>query len=436
MCYLGVLKLGAVAVSINSSLTAEEVAYILDDSQAAVVFTTGDRAAAVSRDACPSVRHVVVCEGEAGDRPDLDRWLKEAHAALRAARLDPHEPAALLYTSGTTGFPKGATLSHGNVVSNAWSCVHHMGYRPDDRIVCFLPLFHVFGQNAITNAAFTAGAAVVLHRRFVPERILESAQADRLTVFPAVPTVYITLLDGGAGPEALPAVRYWFSAAATLPREVGRQWTERFGQAICEGYGLTETSPFATYNHDVRHKFGSVGSPIENVEVRIVDEDDEDVPVGALGQIVLRGPGVMQGYWGKPEETARALRGGWFHSGDVGSMDDEGYVFIVDRLKDMINVAGFKVWPAEVENVLYRFPGVVEAAVYAAPDRLRGEAVAAAVVLRPGTPATAEPILEFCRGHLARYKVPERVEFVAALPKNPTGKVLKRVLRERARQGG
>jgi len=205
---------------------------------------------------------------------------------------------------------------------------------------------------------------------------------------------------------------------------------------VHEGYGLTECSPFAAYNHVSRHKFGSVGTAVENFEIRIFDEKDQEAAHGQWGEIVIRGPGVMKGYWNKPKDTEWALRGGWLHSGDIGRMDEEGYVYIVDRVKDMINVSGFKVWPAEVENVLYRHPAIKELAVYGVADPVKGEKVSVAIVLKEGASATAEEIIAFCREKLAVYKAPERVDFVAELPKSATGKILKRILRDQPPKAG
>jgi long-chain acyl-CoA synthetase len=306
-----------------------------------------------------------------------------------------------------------------------------MGVRHGDRLLLFLPLFHVFGQNAIMNAGFTACATVVLHRRFVPDQVLASIARERATMFFAVPTIFITLLAMDLDRHDLSSIRYEFSAAATMPEEISRRWTARFGRPVFEGYGLTECSPFAAYNHDFRHKLGSVGTPVENTDVRILGDDEQEVPLGTWGEICIQGPGVMQGYWGKPEDTARAIRGGWLHSGDIGTMDDEGYVFIVDRVKDMINVSGFKVWPVEVEQALYRHPAIREAAVYGVSDPVKGEAVKAAIILKDGARATPEEIIAFCRERLAVYKAPDAVDIVAELPKSATGKILKRVLRTR-----
>jgi long-chain acyl-CoA synthetase len=436
VCYLATLKAGAVAVSINAIFKGDEVKYVLNDAGARIVFTTADLAPGVPRPDCPALEHLVVCEGDAAGEPALADWIARGAAAYRAVDLDRQAPAALLYTSGTTGFPKGATLTHGNIVFDNYACAHHMGVGPDDRLALFLPLFHVFGQNAIMNAAFTAGAAVVLHRRYVPDRMLDSLVRDRITMFFAVPSIYIGLLGMDLSLYDRSPVRYDFSAAATMPPEISRRWTERFGRPVSEGYGLTECSPFAAYNHDFRHKLGTVGTAVENVELKILDEDGAEVPRGEPGEVCIQGPGVMQGYWGRPEDTARAIRGGWLRSGDIGTMDDEGYVAIVDRVKDMINVSGFKVWPAEVERVLYQHAAVREAAVYGVADPVGGEAVKAALVLAPGAKATPEEIIAYCRDRLAVYKAPASVDVVAELPKSPTGKVLKRVLRAGGVPGG
>ena len=432
ICYYAILKAGAIAVSVNPMLKAYELKYILNDCGAAVLFTVGELLENLERDEYEGLREVVVCEGDGLGNTTLGSWMEQGSGDFETIDLNPDDPASILYTSGTTGFPKGATLTHGNVVSNAWTTVHHAGFRPEDRMPLFLPLFHVFGQNFIMNGTFTACATVVLYRRFVPDQVLDSFGRDRVTMFFAVPAIYIALLNMDLSRFDLSSIRYEFSAASTMPREISSQWSERFGRPVFEGYGLTECSPFACYNHDFRHKFGSVGTAVENFEVKILDEGDREVPLGKWGEICVRGPGVMQGYWSRPEETTKALKNGWLHSGDTGLMDDEGYVFIVDRVKDMINVAGFKIWPAEIEQFLYTHPAIQELAVYGVPHAEKGEIVRAAVVLKQGAEATAEEITAFCRENLANYKVPARVDFIDELPKSATGKILKRVLRDAA----
>lgn len=421
LVYYAAQKAGLVPLSLNVTYRAEEIAYIVDDARASAVVTTGALAAHLPpRSAMPSVRHVLDAGALGGLRGK----------PRRALDRDREETAAILYTSATTGRPKGVMLSHANVVSNAWATVHHLRMRPEDRGLCAVPMFHCFGQNFVMNALVTAGGCLVVHERFVPADFVQGIAQHRITLCYGVPTMYILFL---AMPDPLPfdSVRLFFSAAAPLPVDVERRWRERCGRPICQGYGLTECSPFASWNHDVHVREGSVGTPIENVEMRVVDERDVPVPDGELGEVLIKGPNVMKGYFGNPQATAEAIRDGWLHSGDIGYRDPDGYYYLVDRVKDMINVSGFKVFPREVEEVLFRHGAVREAAVIGVPDPVRGEAVKAFVVLREGARATAAELQAVCRDALAAYKVPEQVEFIDALPKNPTGKILKKELRRR-----
>lgn len=432
LAYLAVLRAGAIAVSVNAIFKSEEVKYILNDSGARLVFTTADLLTNLPRAECPGVRATVLCEGRVAGESALEDWLAAAEPGFAAAHMDNNDTAALLYSSGTTGFPKGVELTHGNIASNIRTVVKHCGFRADDRLAVFLPLFHVFAQNFIMNGGFEAGATLVLFRRFSPDAVVPALDAEKISMFFAVPTIFIALLGSGIDKRGLASVRFFFSAAASMPQEISRRWSALCGQPVYEGYGLTECSPFAAYNHSSRHKFGSVGTAVQDFELRIVDEEDRELPRGEWGEIAIRGPGVMKAYWGKPADTRRALRNGWLHSGDIGRMDDEGYVFIVDRVKDMINISGFKVWPAEIEHYLYQIADIREVAVYGVSDSIKGESVRVAVVLRENSNMTAEAIIAWCKDKLAAYKTPQRVDIVAALPKSATGKILKRILREQA----
>ncbi len=432
LAYLATLRVGAVAVSINSLFKTDEVRYIVNDSGSGALFTTADLYPQIDRAGMPGLRSLIIGEGQVGGEIQMDDLIVKGAPEFKAEDMERDDTAALLYTSGTTGNPKGVILTHANVVSNIYATNHHAGMRPDDRLMLFLPLFHCFGQNFIMNSAFNTGATLIMQRRFDVERTLDSIQRDQATMFFAVPTIYIYLLNNPNHGFDLSSIRYWFTAAAAMPHEIAVQWQDQMERPINEGYGLTECSPFASYNHDFRYKPGSVGTPIENVDMKIFDEDDQEVPVGQLGEIVIRGPNVMKGYFGKEKDTAAALRNGWLHSGDIGFMDDEGYFHIADRVKDMINAAGFKIYPVEVENVLYQHPAIHEAAVYGVPDPIKGEAVEAAIVLRPGAQATSEEIIEFCRSRIAVFKAPRAVHFVPQLPKSATGKILKRILRDQA----
>ena len=432
LAYFGLQKLGAVPISLNVMLKAGEIGFIANDSGAVALIVHAALLNSLPvREAMPGLRHLVVVGGQTPEGALSFDSLLAATDPRAAVDLDRDAVAAILYTSGTTGRPKGAMLSHANIVSNAYATKHHLLLGPEDRVLCALPLFHVFGQNFIMNASVLSGSTLYLHERFVPDEVVAAIPEHGVTVFYGVPTIFIHLLnDRRVTRERFGSLRICFSAAATMPREVSERWAERIGKPIVEGYGLTECSPFAAYNHEVEFRFGSVGTAIENVEIKILGAEDREVALGELGEICIRGPNVMLGYFRRPEDTAEAIRGGWLHSGDIGRMDEDGYVYIVDRVKDMINVAGFKVYPREVEEVLFAHPAVGEAAVVGIPDPLHGEAVKAFVVPRAGASCDPDELIATCRAQIAEYKVPREVELIEALPKSPTGKVLKRELRD------
>ncbi len=383
--------------------------------------TDRDLESQIDRAALPGLVTVLRAEG-------LDELIAAAASSMDAVEMEGDGPSAIVFSSGTSADPKGCTLSHRNVVSNIEAKVTHLGITPDDRLLLFVPLFHCFGQNAVLNAAFQAGATVVLERSFAAERVRALVAAEQPTMFFAPPPVYTILLER-ATPADLGPVRYYFSAAAPLPVSVAVQWHERFGRPIHQGYGLTETSPFATYNHTSRYRPGSIGTPIEGVSLRLVDPaTGAPCESRQVGEILVRGPNVMLGYWERPEDTALAIRDGWFHTGDLGYRDEDGYYFLVDRLKDIINVGGLKVSPVEVERTLLEHPGVARAGVFGVSDPVFGEQVAACVVLKAPGAATAAALIAFCRDRLAVYKAPVRIVFSTSIPVSPTGKLLRREL--------
>lgn len=416
--YLGILSLGAVAVCINPMLTEVEQDFILNDSAARLALAEDALADRLSGLGLRTLDMATLAPVGAPD------W--------RAEEVPDAHPAVIVYSSGTTGRPKGVVLSHGNVAFTARAKVHYMGVTAQDRLLLFLPLHHCFGQNAIMLPAFFAGATLVLHRRFDRAAVLAALRTEAVTMVFGVPTTFLALLDDVA-PAACPTVRYWFSAAAPLPLEVEERWHQRTGLPIHQGYGQTECSPFATYNHAPAAHRGRVGAAIAAVDLRIVDPaTGVDVPQGEVGEVVLRGPNVMLGYWNRPEDTAKAIRDGWLHTGDIGRLDADGFLSVEDRLTDLIIVGGRNVYPAEVENALYGHPAVAEAAVYGVPDPFLGEEVWADVVVKPGAAVDAQALEVVCRRTLAPYKVPTAIAFVPALPRNPTGKILKRELRAAA----
>jgi long-chain acyl-CoA synthetase len=450
--YLGILKIGAVAVSLNAMLKSDEVWFILNDCAANILITTESLRMQVPDDDLGYLKYILIAEEGVIKAPsavdsdsshlsgsklslrckelNLLQLITNASTEAKTIEMDPPDPAAIIYTSGTTGFPKGAVLSHGNVTSNMHSVKHCCGMRAEDRLLLYLPLFHCFGQNFILNAGLNACATIILQRKFYPAEVLQVTAAEQITMFFGVPTAFAKLLEMSPDECNFNSVRYYFSAAARMPLEVVEQWQEQYGSVIHEGYGLTETSPFSCYNHYLKYKPGSIGMPIDNVEMKVVDSKGSEVNIGEVGEIIIRGPNVMSSYWNRPGETAQVMSNGWFHTGDLGRMDEEGYFYVVDRLKDIINVSGFKVSPSELERVISQHPAVAEVAICGVPDRLKGESILASIVVNNGEVLTPDDVISFCSKHMAAYKVPHQIRFVEALPKNATGKVLRRALRE------
>ncbi|MGI5240317.1 long-chain-fatty-acid--CoA ligase [Dactylosporangium sp. CA-139066] len=422
--YYAILRAGAVVVPMNPLFKEREVAYYLGDSQARMIFAGAASAGAANAGAARAGIDCTVVEAGFGADLPVPRELGVCHR-------DPFDTGVILYTSGTTGQPKGAELTHANLTTNVEVAARDL-FRlgPDDVIFGGLPLFHSFGQTCGLNAAISAGACLTLVPRFVPDVVLDVLDRDGVTVFEGVPTMYVALLGAAGAVAGLPrydALRVCVSGGAALPVEVLHGFEKTFDCIILEGYGLSETSPVASFNQPDRpRKPGSIGTPIRGVEIRVVDDTGADVPPGAVGEIAIRGHNVMKGYWRRPDATEEAIPDGWFRSGDLARADDEGYLFIVDRKKELIIRGGYNVYPREVEEVLYEHPAVLEAAVVGIPDAALGEEVGAAVVLRPGVTETVESLQAYVKSQVAAYKYPRRIWLLDALPKGPTGKILKR----------
>jgi long-chain acyl-CoA synthetase len=360
---------------------------------------------------------------------EFEGLLAQADAGDEVVDRAAEDTAVILYTSGTTGTPKGAELTHSNLVRNVETSTALFDITSDDVILGALPLFHSFGQTCSLNTSMHAGACLTFIPRFDPGKALEIIERDRVTGFQGVPTMYAAML---AYPEResfdVSTLRICVSGGAAMPLEVMRGFEEAFGCVVIEGYGLSETSPVASFNHpDRERKPGSIGTPVEGVEMRVVDEDRNPVPDGEVGEVAIRGHNIMKGYWRKPEATAAAIDAdGWFYTGDMARVDDDGYFFIVDRKKDLIIRGGYNVYPREIEEVIYEHPAVREAAVIGVPHPELGEEVGAAIALHEGAEATPEEIRDYVKGEVAAYKYPRRVWLVDELPKGPTGKILKR----------
>jgi acyl-CoA synthetase (AMP-forming)/AMP-acid ligase II len=412
-------RLGAAVTPVNPALTAQEARYQIDDAGATLV-VADDAAAAMLRDG--PYRIIGLTDVTAAPVPV---------SAPPALNTDPAALALLIYTSGTTGRPKGVMLDHANISATAELIIGWFEMTPETRCLLVLPLFHVNGIMVSVVSPLLAGGSAFIAERFHAASFWATVEQVRPTFFSAVPTIY-ALLASQPGPRPdTRSLRFVICGAAPMPRQLIGEFEQRFGVPVVEGYGLSECTVVCTLNplHGVR-KAGSVGLPMPGIDVGVVDETDQLLPPGQAGEVVVRGPNVMRGYLRRPEESAQVLRGGWLHTGDVGRFDDDGYLTLVDRVKDLIIRGGENIYPKEIEDVLYTHPAVLEAAVVGQPDPVFGEQPVAFVTLRPGFDAAPEDLVEHCRPSLARYKVPREVRIEETLPKNAVGKVAKPVLRE------
>ncbi len=426
MAYYGALRLGAVVVPMNPLLSPREVAYYLDNSGAKVLLAWHDFAASAEGGAEQA-------EGDAQvllvEPTDIAQRVAAAPAVEEVAHKEGEDTAVVLYTSGTTGRPKGAELTHHSIGSNVQASIGLFDPSEEDVFFGGLPFFHVFGQTCTLNVSVATGSEVTLLPRFDPTKALEVVQRDGVTIFMGVPTMHGAVLHHPKrGDFDTSSLRLFVSGGSALPVEVLKGIKEAFGSPILEGYGLSETSPVASFSRaDLPLKPGSIGVAIDGVQLRLVDDAGNEVPVGEVGELQIKGPNVMKGYWRNPEATAKAIdENGWFASGDMAKKDEDDFYFIVDRKKDLIIRGGYNVYPREVEEVLYEHPAVAEAAVIGVPHEELGEEIAAVVALKDGQSVTADELQQHVKGQVAAYKYPRTVKIVDALPKGPTGKILKR----------
>jgi len=429
IAYFACWQLGAKAGPINSLLKAQELAYVISNSEAKALIVHSEFLPIIEsiRPELPSLSAVIVFDREA---EATNHYVNSE--APQPVEIQSDDDAIIIYTSGTTGKPKGCLLTHGNVISNARQITEWLGFNDADRLLTVMPLFHMNAVSVTTMSALYAGGSTVVCPKFSASRFWQIISDYQITSFGSVATMLSMLLS--TYPDGIPTglrtdqLRFAMCGSAPVPAEVMKRFEETFNCLVIEGYGLSESTCRSTFNPpDLRRRPGSCGLPIGN-EMRVVDEEDREVPDGTLGEIVLRGQNILKGYFKNPDATAVAFRNDWFHTGDIGYRDADGYFFIVDRKSDMIIRGGENIYPREIDEVLYQYPGVAAAAAVGMPDELYGEEVAAFIVLKPGTSASEAEIISFCKDRLADYKCPKMVRFVPEIPKGPTGKLLKREL--------
>ncbi|UII56906.1 fatty acid--CoA ligase family protein [Cytobacillus spongiae] len=447
----GALRLGAKVIPINPIYTADEIGYIVNNGDVKVVITLDLLVPLVEKlhHALPRVENYIICETPKGQAANIDvtklslfpkmksftQLIASGDLSYTGPEIDEDEVAIILYTSGTTGKPKGAMLTHKNLYRNAKDVSDYLKMNEDDRVITTLPMFHVFCFTVALNAPLMNGATLIIDPKFSPKEIFRMAKKYKPSVFAGVPTMYNFLLQYPEGnPEDLQSLRLCISGGASMPVALLKNFEKKFNVVVSEGYGLSEASPVTCFNPlDRPRKPGSIGTSIVNVENKVVNELGEEVPVGQVGELIVSGPNVMKGYYKMPEETAATIRDGWLYTGDLAKMDEDGYFYIVDRKKDLILVGGYNVYPREVEEVLYNHPDVMEVAVLGVPDPNLGEAVRSFVV-RKNPALTEEELLAYCKEHLAKYKIPSSIEFLDELPKNTTGKILRKALKTQVLQ--
>jgi long-chain acyl-CoA synthetase len=432
LAYISIIKAGAAAVPINTLYTPHEIAYILQDSKARLLITTRDfehRLKGLPQE-LSQMPQTILKERDETLLDALRRGVSQ-RTQHRPPQTSPEDLAFIFYTSGTTGLPKGVMLTHRNIVFGGANTALHYGLRETDVTIACLPLVHIFANASPVLGSLNSGGCVVVMERFQTDAVLEAIERHRVTWFPGVPTMFSYLIQGIEGSNRdLSSLRMGLSGGASLSEEHLRAFERLFGAEILEVYGLTESTGLVTANplYGVR-KVGSIGVSVAGVGVRVVDDEGKDVPRGDVGEIVFSGPNATPGYWNLPDVTKRTIRNGWVHTGDLAYQDEEGYFFMAGRRDELIISGGYNIYPREIEEVLYRHPSVGEAAVVGAHHPELGEVPKAFVAPREGCNISAEQIIDFCREHLAPYKVPKEVVIMRELPKNPTGKILKKELK-------
>ena len=431
--FLGITRAGAVLVPINPRYSAEEMTRVVDHSDATVLIFAADywpRVQQACREGVKLKRLIADTEIPGSDATALEGLMAEAAATVSAVSVDPHDLATIIYTSGTTGIPKGVMLSHWNYVVNALQANRCKKMRPQDRFLTALPLCHVAPQVGAVLAHLCAGGSVVLLEKFSPREFLDAVETYEATAFGAVPTIYSIFLNlAGQKTYDFSALRYCNTSAAPMPLELGRRVQNEFKASLMESYGLTEGTCGSACNPiDGVRKPGSVGLPLEGQELRIVDGEGNQLGPGETGELLIRGENLMQGYYKDPRATAEVLRDGWLYTGDLAYLDEDGYLFLVGRKKELIIRGGANIYPADVEAVLYRHPQIQEAVVVGLPDDVWGECVHACIIPKPGADLNDEEIIALCREALTDYKVPESVSRHQDFPRTSTNKVKRRVL--------
>jgi len=414
--YIAIVSLGAVVVPFNIMLTPRELVYMANDSGMKLIVTMQKLDMDIKQIVVPDLYNTLFVEYENIESP--------------AVEVDEDDECVIIYTSGTTGNPKGAVLTHKNLSENCKSVCEVINLTEDERSLAVLPMFHSFAWTTMVLSEICVGATICIMEMFVPGDALRNIAEHQLTFVCGVPAMYNFYLAAGTK-ELFSSVKYFVCGGAPLPIEVLNKFESKFGIRIMEGYGLSEASPVVCFNPLGKGKPGSVGLPINRVEVKIANAQDEELPIGEIGEILVRGTNVMKGYLNMPEVTEKTIVNGWLHTGDLGFKDSDGYVYIVDRLKDMIIVSGLNVYSKEIEEEIYKHPDVVEAAVIGAPDEKRGEVVCAFVVLKEGKELNRKEFLGFLKEKLASYKIPRHIYQVDVLPKNSTGKIAKNELRKK-----